>query len=76
MPRSKRWLYDSSLRVPTIIRFPEKWKRLAPSALGTTSDRLINFVDYGPTALSLLGIKIPGVHWQMAATASGTWEFR
>jgi len=59
MPRSKRWLYDSSLRVPMVIRFPEKWKHLAPSAPGTTSDRLISFVDYGPTVLSLAGVKAP-----------------
>lgn len=59
MPRSKRWLYDSSLRVPMIVRFPEKWKHLAPSAPGTTSDRLISFVDYGPTVLSLAGVKVP-----------------
>jgi N-sulfoglucosamine sulfohydrolase len=57
MPRSKRWLYDSSLRVPMIIRFPEKWKHLSPSAPGTTSDRLVSFVDYGPTVLSLAGVK-------------------
>jgi uncharacterized sulfatase len=59
MPRSKRWLYDSSLRVPTIIRFPGKWKHLAPSAPGTACDRLISFVDYGPTVLSLAGVKAP-----------------
>lgn len=59
MPRSKRWLYDSSLRVPMIVRFPEKWKHLAPSAPGTTSDRLVSFVDYGPTVLSLAGVKAP-----------------
>jgi arylsulfatase A-like enzyme len=59
MPRSKRWLYDSSLIVPMIIRFPEKWKHLAPSAPGSATDRLISFVDYGPTVLSMLGIKIP-----------------
>ena len=59
MPRSKRWLYDSSLRVPMVIRFPEKWKHLAPSAPGTVSDRLISFVDYGPTVLSLAGVKAP-----------------
>lgn len=59
MPRSKRWLYDSSLRVPTIIRIPEKWKALAPSAPGTACDRLVNFVDYGPSVLSMIGLKIP-----------------
>src|SRR5262245_12554518 len=25
MPRSKRWLYDSSLRVPFLVRFPKKY---------------------------------------------------
>src|SRR5262249_50552029 len=59
MPRSKRWLYDSSLLVPMAIRFPEKWKHLAPSAPGTSSDRLISFVDYVPTVLSLAGVKVP-----------------
>jgi len=59
MPRSKRWLYDSSMIVPMVIRFGEKWKHLAPSAPGSTTDRLINFVDYGPSVLSMLGLKIP-----------------
>jgi N-sulfoglucosamine sulfohydrolase len=52
MPRSKRWLYDSSLRVPMIVRAPGM-------PAGTTSDRLISFVDYGPTVLSLAGVGIP-----------------
>ncbi|MFN7649477.1 MAG: sulfatase, partial [Acidobacteriota bacterium] len=29
MPRSKRWPYNSGLRVPLIVRFPEKWRALA-----------------------------------------------
>src|SRR5690606_13241639 len=29
MPRSKRWLYDSSLRVPMLVRFPAKYASLA-----------------------------------------------
>src|SRR5581483_63485 len=59
MPRSKRWLYDSSTRVPLIVHFPKKWQHLAPSGPGTTSDRLVNFVDFGPTLLSLCGVPIP-----------------
>jgi len=59
MPRSKRWLYDSSTRVPFMVRVPEKWKQLAPGAAGTTTDRLISFVDCGPTVLSLAGVKVP-----------------
>jgi len=60
MPRSKRWLYDSSTRVPFMVRVPEKWKQFAPGAAGTTTDRLISFVDCGPTVLSLAGVKVPG----------------
>ncbi len=59
MPRSKRWLYDSSLRVPFMVRFPEKWKKWAPGGAGTATDRLVSFVDFGPTVLSLAGVKVP-----------------
>jgi N-sulfoglucosamine sulfohydrolase len=59
MPRSKRWLYESSLKVPLVVRFPEKWKRFAPGATGSTTDRLVSFVDFGPTVLSLANVKIP-----------------
>jgi uncharacterized sulfatase len=56
MPRSKRWLYDTSLRVPMIVRFPERFRSLAPAAPGGTCDRLVTFVDFGPTMLSLAGV--------------------
>jgi arylsulfatase A-like enzyme len=59
MPRSKRWLYDSSLRVPLLIRFPEKYRNLAPGGPGSTTERLVSFVDFGPTVLSLAGVPIP-----------------
>jgi len=59
LPRSKRWLYDSSTQVPLIVRFPKKFERLAPSPPGTTSDRLVSFVDFAPTVLSLAGVPIP-----------------
>ncbi len=59
MPRSKRWLYDSSLHVPLIVRFPRKFQHLAPGKPGTGVDRLVSFVDLGPTVLSLAGVKMP-----------------
>lgn len=61
MPRSKRWLYDSSTRVPFLVRFPEKFQELAPAQPGETTDRLINFVDLAPTVLSLAGIDAPEI---------------
>ncbi len=59
MPRSKRWLFDSSLRVPLIVRFPKKYAHLAPGKPGTATDRLVSFVDFGPTVLSLAGVTVP-----------------
>ena len=51
LPRQKRLLYDSGLRVPMIIRFPNQL------FAGQRDDRLISFIDFGPTALSMAGIK-------------------
>ena len=59
MPRHKRALLDSGMHVPLIIRFPKKWQHLAPSNPGTTTSRLVSFVDYAPTVLNLLGQPIP-----------------
>lgn len=61
MPRGKRWLYELGLRVPLIVRVPEKFRALAPPeyrANGST-DRLVSFVDFGPTVLSIAGVKTP-----------------
>lgn len=59
MPRCKRWLYDSSLHVPFIVRFPKKYEQLAPGKANTVCDRLVSFVDFGPTVLSLAGVHVP-----------------
>ena len=55
MPRHKRVLFDSGTHVPMLIRFPEKYRHLAPSEPGETDDRLVSFEDFGPTVLSLAG---------------------
>ncbi len=47
------------MHVPLLIRFPEKWKHLAPTKPGETTDRLVSFVDFGPTVLSLAEVEIP-----------------
>ena len=53
LPRAKRWLYDSGLNIPLIIKFPGKAKA------GTVDDRLISSIDLGPTVLSLAGEPVP-----------------
>lgn len=61
MPRSKRWPFDSGLRVPMLLHVPEQFQTLAPEDYlpGGVSDRLISFVDLAPTAISLAGADIP-----------------
>jgi arylsulfatase A-like enzyme len=61
MPRSKRWPYDSGLRVPLAVFIPEKFKGLrSPDyKVGGASDRLVSFVDFAPTVLSLASVKPP-----------------
>ncbi len=59
LPRSKRFIYDSGTHVPMIIRFPKKYQYLAPGKPGTRTDRIVSFVDFAPTLLSLAEIPIP-----------------
>ncbi|MDG2391072.1 MAG: sulfatase-like hydrolase/transferase [Planctomycetaceae bacterium] len=59
MPSIKMFAWGPGLEVPLVIRFPKKYEHLAPTPPGETTDRLVNFVDFGPTALSLAGVKVP-----------------
>lgn len=63
MPRGKRCLWDTGLRVPLLIRFPDKFRHLAPAPPGTAIERLVSFVDFAPTMLSLAGLQ-PPTHMQ------------
>jgi N-sulfoglucosamine sulfohydrolase len=59
VPRHKRTLYDSGLHVPLIIRFPARYQNLSPVKAGRETDRLVSFVDFAPTVLSLAGLPTP-----------------
>ena len=59
IPRGKRLLYDTGLYEPLIIYFPKKYQHLAPAKPGVVLDRLVSFVDFAPSLLSLLGMPIP-----------------
>ncbi len=59
LPRSKRFLYDTGVHVPMIIRFGTNVAHLSPHTPGATTDRLVSFIDLAPTVLSLAGIPIP-----------------
>ncbi|HXX93643.1 MAG TPA: sulfatase, partial [Planctomycetota bacterium] len=59
LPRSKRYVYDSGLHVPLLVRFGKRVQALAPAPPGTRLDRLVSFVDFAPSLLSLAGAEIP-----------------
>lgn len=60
LPRQKRVLYDSGVKVPMIIRFPNG------EFAGQRDKRMISFIDLAPTTLSLAGIPPPD-HMQGSA---------
>lgn len=53
LPRGKRWLYDSGLRVPLIVRWPGV---IQP---GSVRDDLTCVLDYAPTFVSVAGGEVP-----------------
>jgi hypothetical protein len=55
IPRSKRSLYDSGLRVPLMIRWPGH-SGVTP---GAVNDQLVSFVDLAPTVLAMAGVEVP-----------------
>ena len=56
LPRSKRFLFESGIHAPLIIRIPEKFKNLWPAdKVNSKIDRLVSFVDMPKTWISLAG---------------------
>ncbi len=53
MPRGKRWLWDSGIRVPLLVRWPG---HIEP---GTVRNDLVSLIDLAPTVLNLAGADIP-----------------
>ncbi|MCH2170149.1 sulfatase-like hydrolase/transferase [Myxococcota bacterium] len=53
LPRAKRWVYDSGIRVPLIVR----WPGVTPP--GSVNPELVSLVDLAPTILSIAGVQIP-----------------
>jgi arylsulfatase A-like enzyme len=50
----KRWMYEESLRMPFLVRYPPAIRA------GTTSAAIINNVDFAPTLLDFAGVAAPG----------------
>ncbi|MDZ8119079.1 sulfatase [Pontiella agarivorans] len=62
LPRSKRYVFNSGLHCPLIVRIPERYKHLWPAERpGMKVDRLVSLIDMPKTWLSLTGTPIPDV---------------
>ncbi|MEJ2613650.1 MAG: sulfatase-like hydrolase/transferase [Ignavibacteriaceae bacterium] len=53
LPRAKRWIYDSGIKMGLLVRWPKHFKP------GSINDDLVEFIDLGATVLSLAGVDIP-----------------
>ncbi|MBM3499379.1 MAG: hypothetical protein FJX74_11995 [Armatimonadetes bacterium] len=58
-PRAKRWLYDSGCRMPMIAHLPERFRPAGQAEPNTVEERMISFLDLGPTVLNLAGLPVP-----------------
>ena len=58
LPRAKREIYDSGIKVPMIIHWPEQ---LRPewAEPGSIDHRLVSFIDFAPSVLTWAGIAVP-----------------
>lgn len=54
MPRGKTWSYETGVRVPMLVRWPDVAKA------GVVRDENVSLVDVMPTLLAAAGIKAPG----------------
>jgi len=61
LPRYKRWLYDSGLRVPLVLHVPEKYRDLVTDLSKGEVNKMVAFVDFAPTVLNLSNIDIPKI---------------
>ena len=60
LPRSKRYIFQSGLHSPLIVRIPGKYRHLWPAEKpGAKIDRLVSFVDMPKTWLAIANAEIP-----------------
>ena len=68
LPAAKRELTDAGIRVPMIIRWPERF-RPPGMAPGEVQERMVSFVDLAPTILAMAGVAVP--EWMVGQIFAG-----
>lgn len=59
LPRGKRYLEQTGVKVPFIVRIPGKFRSVSPFKPGQRVTEPVSFVDLAPTLLSLAGLDVP-----------------
>ncbi len=59
LPRGKRYLEETGVKIPLVMRIPQKFQNLSPFKPGDRVTEPVSFVDFSATFLSLAGIEIP-----------------
>ncbi len=59
LPRGKRYLEETGVKIPFIVRVPEKLETLSPFTPGQRAEEPVSFIDMSPTFLSLAGVGKP-----------------
>ncbi len=58
LPGSKGYAYEVGLHVPLVVYVPKNFQHLVDAEPGTRHQGFVSFVDFGPTALNLAGVKV------------------
>jgi len=58
-PRGKRYLKETGVKIPMLVKVPEKLRKLSPFKPGEVVEELVGFVDLAPTVLSIIGLETP-----------------
>ncbi|TVR73854.1 MAG: DUF229 domain-containing protein [Marinilabiliales bacterium] len=61
LPGHKRWLNNAGLQVPFVLHVPDKYKHLAENLTAPVTDRMVGFVDFAPTVITLAGAEVPEI---------------
>jgi len=56
-PRHKRAIYETGTKVPLIVKFPNGF-----IAKEKNNYQMLNFIDFAPTILSIIGLDIPEIY--------------
>lgn len=59
LPFSKRYVAEHGLRIPLVVKVPQRWEHLAPEPPGSRVSAPVHGVDLPLTALAVAGVPAP-----------------